>query len=161
MVRCAGRNIPARRGGVKMYGLVKTLKADDGREIKLVGNAMTFILYKSYFGRDLLSDIVAFAKANATTEAIKGINVKTAEDINALDRETRERVINAAGEYKFDSEFVINFLAALIATARYPEKPDIVSIITEIPPYFITDGEIIAELTEFLSLFISQKKRVP
>ena len=142
-----------------MYGLVKTLKTDDGREIKLVGNALTFILYKSYFGRDLLSDIVAFAKANANVESIKGYNVKTAEDINALDRETRERVINAAGEYKFDSEFIINFLSALIATARYPEKPDIVSIITEIPPYFITDGEIITELTEFLSLFISQKKR--
>lgn len=144
-----------------MYGLVKTLKTDDGNEIKLVGNAMTFILYKSYFGRDLLSDIVAFAKANANANAdtIKGINIKTAEDINALDRETREKLISAAGEYRFDSEFVINFLAALIATARYPEKADIISIITEIPPYFITDGEIIAELTEFLSLFISQKKR--
>jgi hypothetical protein len=144
-----------------MYGLVKTLKTDDGREIKLIGNALTFILYKSYFGRDLLNDIVAFAKANANADTVKGINVKTADDINALDRETRERVIHAAGEYKFDSEYIINFLAALIATAKYPEKPDIVSIITEIPPYFITDGEIIAELTEFLSLFISQKKRVP
>ncbi len=144
-----------------MYGLVKTLKTDDGKEIKLVGNAMTFIIYKSYFGRDLLSDIVAFAKANANTDTVKGINVKTADDINALDRETRETLINTAGNYKFDSEFIINFLAALIATARYPEKPDIVSIITEIPPYFITDGEIISELTEFLSLFISQKKRVP
>lgn len=142
-----------------MYGLVKTLKTDDGKEIKLVGNALTFIIYKSYFGRDLLSDIVAFARANANVDGIKGVTVKTAEDINALDRETREKIINAAGEYKFDSEFIINFLAALIATAKYPEKPDIVSIITEIPPYFITDGEIITELTEFLSLFISQKKR--
>ena len=142
-----------------MFGLVKTLKTDEGREIKLVGNALTFIIYKSYFGRDLLSDIVAFARANANVDGIKGVTVKTAEDINALDRETRERVINAASEYKFDSEFIINFLSALIATARYPEKPDIVSIITEIPPYFITDGEIITELTEFLSLFISQKKR--
>jgi hypothetical protein len=144
-----------------MFGLVKTLKTDEGREIKLVGNALTFIIYKSYFGRDLLSDIVAFARANANVDGIKGVTVKTAEDINALDRETREKIINAAGEYKFDSEFIINFLAALIATAKYPEKPDIVSIITEIPPYFITDGEIITELTEFLSLFISQKKRVP
>ena len=109
-----------------MYGLVKTLKTDDGKEIKLVGNALSFIIYKSYFGRDLLSDIVAFAKANANADSIKGINVKTADDINALDRETRERVINATGEYRFDSEFVINFLAALIATAKYPEKPDIV-----------------------------------
>jgi hypothetical protein len=142
-----------------MFGLVKTLKTDEGREIKLVGNALTFIIYKSYFGRDLLSDIVAFARANANVDGIKGVTVKTAEDINALDRETREKIINAAGEYKFDSEFIINFLSALIATARYPEKPDIVSIITEIPPYFITDGEIITELTEFLSLFISQKKR--
>jgi hypothetical protein len=142
-----------------MFGLVKTLKTDEGREIKLVGNALTFIIYKSYFGRDLLSDIVAFARANANVDGIKGVTVKTAEDINALDRETREKIINAAGEYKFDSEFIINFLAALIATAKYPEKPDIVSIITEIPPYFITDSEIITELAEFLSLFISQKKR--
>ena len=36
-----------------MYGLVKTLKTDDGKEIKLVGNALTFIFIKAIW-RDLL-----------------------------------------------------------------------------------------------------------
>jgi hypothetical protein len=43
-----------------MYGLVKTMRDGDGREIKLAGSALTFILYKSYFGRDLLNDIFPF-----------------------------------------------------------------------------------------------------
>jgi len=139
-----------------MYGLVKTL---DG--IKMVGNALTFIIYKNYFGRDLLNDIVQFAKTNADSGAVSklaGLNVKTAGDIANLTAEQQAELIQAADGYKFDSEFVLNFTASLIATARYPEKPDIVEIITEIPPHWLADREVIGELMEFLSLFISQRK---
>jgi hypothetical protein len=47
------------------------MRDGDGREIKMVGNALTFILYKSYFGRDLLNDIVAFARNSADAETVK------------------------------------------------------------------------------------------
>lgn len=147
-----------------MYGLVKTLKTDDGKEIKLVGNALTFILYKSYFGRDLLNDIVAFAKANSHPDTIKKfseLNVKSAEDIAALDDDKQEELFKAASDYKFDSEFILNFIAALMATSRYPKKIDVIELIMEIPPCFIADDTVITELMEFLSLFITQKKRVP
>jgi hypothetical protein len=145
-----------------MYGLVKTMDDGDGGKIKMVGNALTFVIYKNYFGRDLLSDIVAFAKANTEGDAIKkfgALNIKTVKDLNALGTEEQERLLAAVSGYKFDSEFVLNFLSALIATARYPEKPDIIDIITEIPPHWLADREVITELMEFLSLFITQKKR--
>jgi hypothetical protein len=138
------------------YGLVKTL---DG--IKMVGNALTFIIYKNYFGRDLLNDIVSFAKQNADGGAVSRLaklNVRTAEDIAALTAEEQAELVQAAEGYKFDSEFVLNVVAALVATARYPEKPDVVEVITEIPPHWLADKEVIGELMEFLLLFITQKK---
>jgi hypothetical protein len=45
-----------------MNGLVKTMDDGSDGKIKLVGNAMTFILYKSYFRRDLLNDLVIFVQ---------------------------------------------------------------------------------------------------
>jgi hypothetical protein len=138
------------------YGLVKTL---DG--VKMTGNALTFIIYKNYFGRDLLNDIVAFAKQNAsvgTVKSLAALNVKTAEEFAKLSEEERTAVIDAAGDYKFDSEFILQFIAALIATARYPEKPDAAELITEIPPHWLADREVISEIMEFLTLFVKDNK---
>jgi hypothetical protein len=136
---------------------------DDGNggKIKLVGNALTFILYKSYFGRDLLNDIVAFAKSSASADAVKkfsGLNIRTVDDLNALDDAKQAELLAGITDYKFDSEFVLNFIAALLATACYPEKVDVTDIIVGIPPWWLADNAIISELMEFLSLFISSKK---
>lgn len=147
-----------------MYGLVKTLDDGQGGKIKLVGNALTFILYKSYFGRDLLNDIVAFAKNSADIETIKRFNnlkVKTADDLALLTESEQKQLLTAVGEYRFDTEFVLNFIAALMATAKYPKKPDVTDLIIEIPPWWIADKTIISELMEFLSLFITEKKNKP
>ena len=144
-----------------MYGLVKTLDDGQGGKIKLAGNALTFILYKSYFGRDLLNDIVAFAKSSADAETIKRFNnlkVKTADDLAQLTENEQAQLLTAVGEYKFDTEFVLNFIAALMATAKYPSKPDVTDLIIEIPPWWIADKTIISELMEFLSLFITDKQ---
>jgi hypothetical protein len=56
---------------------------------------------------------------------------------------------------------VLNFAAALVATARYPEKVDVTEIIMEIPPHWLADKEVVTELMEFLSLFIKGKKTPP
>ncbi len=58
-----------------------------------------------------------------------------------------------------DTEFVLNFLAALMATAKYPAKPDVTELIVEIPPWWIADKVIVSELMEFLSLVITDKNR--
>lgn len=145
---------------MKQYGLVKTLK-DGDNEIKLCGNALTFIIYKSYFGRDLLNDIIAFAKKNASKETLAKLNslgIQKADDIDKLTDEQAAEVLGSLDDYTFDSEFVLNFIASLMATAQYPAKPDIAEVICAIPPHFIVDQAVIGELMEFLSLFISQKK---
>jgi len=144
------------------YGLVKTLEAPDGEKIKLVGNAFTFIIYKSYFGRDLLNDIVGFAGKNASAELLKkfdNLKITSVEDLSALSGDGQKELFASVADFTFDTEFILNFIAALIATAKYPEKPDIVDIIMSVPPHWVADREIINELLEFLSLFITQKKR--
>ncbi len=145
-----------------MNGLVKTMDDGNGGKLKLVGNAMTFLLYKSYFGRDLLNDIVAFARNSADAGTVKkftDLNIKTITDVATLSEQQQDELLTAVGDYKFDSEFVLNFIAALIATGRYPEKADITDIIMEIPPHWVADKAVVTELMEFLSLFITDKKK--
>ena len=147
-----------------MHGLVKTMDDGDGGQIKLVGNALTFIIYKSYFGRDLLNDIVMFAKNSADAETVKKfgkLNIQSLTDVAGLSEKAQEDLFAAVGDFKFDSEFVLQFIAALMATARYPEKPDVTDIIVQIPPHWIADKTVITELMEFLALFIVDKKKAP
>ena len=147
---------------MKQYGLIKTIKINDGDDLKLCGNALTFILYKSYFGRDLLNDIITFAKKNSNKDTLlklKEYNIETLEDLEKLNEEETSKVFVTISQYEFDTEFILNFIASLIATAEYPNKPDIGELIMSIPPYVITDKTIINELLDFFSLFIAQKKR--
>jgi len=123
---------------------------------------LTFVLYKSYFGRDLLNDIIAFAKQNTSEDTLRKLNahgIKAMEDIDKLTAEQTAQVLGSLDTFRFDSEFVLNFIASLMATAQYPYKPDAAELICSIPPHFILDQGVITELMEFLSLFISQKKR--
>jgi len=126
---------------MQKYGLIKTLKVGE-HEIKLAGNAFTFILYKSYFGRDLLNDIIGFAKKNSGAVDLDPKNINL-DNIDAFD---------------FDTEFILNLIASLMATAQYPTKPDIGELIMGIPPHFLMDTEVIGQVLEFLSLFVNQKK---
>ena len=145
-----------------MYGLIKTMDDGQGGRIKLAGNALTFVLYKNYFGRDLLNDIVAFAKKSADAATVKkftALKIETITDVANLTETQQEELLTAVGEFQFDSEFVLNFIAALMATARYPEKPDVTDIIVEIPPHWIADKAVVTDLMEFLSLFITDKKK--
>ena len=147
---------------MKQYGLIKTIKTEDGEEIKLCGNAFTFILYKSYFGKDLLNDIISFAKKNSnktTLEKLKEYNIESIEDLEKLEDNEANEVLSTMEGYEFDCEFILNFIASLIATAQYPNKIDVGELIMSIPPYVITDKSIISELLDFFSLFIAQKKR--
>lgn len=146
---------------MKQYGLVKKIQVGDD-ELKLCGNALTFILYKSYFGKDLLNDIINFAKKNSnkdTLEKLSKYNIKSVDDMDKLSDEQTAEVLETIGTYQFDSEFILNFVASLIATAEYPNKPEVGELIMSIPPSIVTDNDLISELLEFFSLFISQKKR--
>lgn len=146
---------------MKQYGLVKKITVGDD-ELKLCGNALTFILYKSYFGRDLLNDIISFAKKNSSKETLEKLskyNIKSVDDMDKLSDEQTAEVLETIETYQFDSEFILNFVASLIATAEYPNKPEVGELIMSIPPSIVTDNALISELLEFFSLFISQKKR--
>ena len=136
------------------YGLVKTLK-DGDNEIKLMGNAMTFVLYKSYFGRDLLNDIIEFAKKNSNKDMID--KALALGDVTKIQEQEAVKILESMGDFHFDTEFILNFMAALIATAKYPERVDVAEVIMEIPPHFLVDTDIVSEVVEFLSLFVRNK----
>ena len=133
---------------MKQYGLVKKITVGDD-ELKLCGNALTFILYKSYFGRDLLNDIISFAKKNSSKETLEKLskyNIKSVDDMDKLSDEQTAEVLETIETYQFDSEFILNFVASLIATAEYPNKPEVGELIMSIPPSIVTDNALISEL---------------
>ena len=110
----------------------------------------------------MLNDIIGFAKKNSnkdTLEKLKEYNIETIEDLEKLEDEEANEVLSTMEQYEFDCEFILNFIASLIATAQYPNKMDVGELIMSIPPYVITDKGIISELLDFFSLFIAQKKR--
>ena len=90
---------------------------------------------------------------------MKKFNIQSVDDLDKLSEKETSEVLDTISSYQFDSEFILNFVASLIATAEYPNKPEIGELIMSIPPSIVTDNELISELLEFFSLFISQKKR--
>ena len=111
-----------------------------------------------------MNDIVAFAKNNADAGLVKKfgqMKISSAEDLAALPESYQRELLSAVGDFRFDTEFALNFIAALIATARYPEKPDVIDIIMGIPPHWLANSAMVSELMEFLSLFISTKTAAP
>ena len=115
------------------------------------------MLSHSYFTR-----VIGFAKKNSnkdTLEKLKEYNIETIEDLEKLEDKEANEVLSTMEQYEFDCEFILNFIASLIATAQYPNKMDVGELIMSIPPYVITDKGIISELLDFFSLFIAQKKR--
>ena len=105
---------------------------------------------------------MAFAKNSADAGIAKkfgDLNINNITDVALLAEAQQEELLSAVGDFKFDTEFVLQFIAALIATAKFPEKPDVTEIIMEIPPWWIADKTVVSELMEFLSLFISDRKK--
>lgn len=92
-------------------------------------------------------------------EKLKEYNIESVSDIEKLNDEQTADVLNTMQNYEFDSEFILNFIASLIATAQYPNKMEVGELIMSIPPYVLTDKATITELLDFFSLFIAQKKR--
>ena len=101
--------------------------------------------------------LVAFAKKNTNAEVME--KILSIGDIEKLEDDKAQLLLESMEDYSFDSEFILQFIAALMATAQYPIKPDVGELIMQIPPHFLVDREVVSEVIEFLSLFVKQKQR--
>lgn len=130
--------------------------------IKLVFNVTTFIIYHGYTGHDLMADFNNLALENMSNmekirpeikEQIKSGTLDmaslTAEDIKLL----------ATLDNAQNNTFLLNFIASLIATARYPEKVDYIDIINEIPMEMLRDKDFANELRELMAFGLADKKK--
>ena len=75
---------------MKQYGLIKTIKTEDGEEIKLCGNAFTFILYKSYFGIDNDISVACCGSSLSAYQVQLLVEAGAEEIIVAFDRQFQE-----------------------------------------------------------------------
>ena len=139
---------------------VKSLKVKDNKgkdvELKLVHNALTYIKYKNYTGRDLLDDTMNIGLA------IKG-NEKTAlkaqeKGIESLNDKEVQELIQVALNSK-TSEYILFLTSALIATARHPEYLDFNDIIAELPDDIMYDSKFMETITEFMLINVDRIKK--
>ena len=147
------------------YGMVKTYEVKDvtGKvidTIRFVFNPLTYVIYMNYTGKDLNADFTSLA-----------LSKKNSKALNSMSEELKEKVLNggfkdvdvkslsecdieALSEFASNSqntEFLINYMASLMATACYPEKPSFEEIICRMPMELIYDNEFAEELFSLLA----------
>lgn len=133
------------------YGMVKTFHTSEGDEIKLVFNAMTFVIYMNYTGRDLMNDFTKLAISQ--TQNVQTLRPGLIEEVGRGDfsNVTEEEMSQLAKINTQESnQFLIDFIAALIATASYPQRIDYCDVIMCIPIEMLYDKDFSAELLELL-----------
>lgn len=143
---------------------IKKVVVED-KEITLMHNALTYILYKNYTGRDLLADTMDLGinlKGDVDIDG-KKINVdelakKAQKDINSLSNEELSKIIDITLNAK-SSEYILYLTAALIATAIYPQKKAFEDIIAELPDDIMYDAEFMKEITNFITINIDRVKK--
>lgn len=124
--------------------------------LELVFTAQTYIIYKNYIGRDLMSDFYntgrdsqqEYEKSYSTIQKVKGNTKKLSnEDIKVL------------CELNFNNmrEFFQNLTVAMIATNEYPKIRSYQQICAELPDGLLDDKEFIEELWAILQFSIKKK----
>ena len=89
---------------------------------------------------------------------IEGIAEKANKDIDSLSSEELSKITDAV-LCSNATEYMINLTAALIATARHPEKVDFDDIIANLPDDILYDAEYLKVLTEFITINIDRVKK--
>lgn len=155
--------------------MVKTYRHDEFDEtgkivkteyIKLVYNVMTYIIYQNYTGRDLQADFHKLVVSNM-------------DIVNSVSKETMEKLdkglLNASNIDELPEEdvkalmkmsnpdtnlFLVDFIASLIATAKYPTKIAYEDIIFQIPLEMLQDESFTNELLDLMKFGLPNKKKV-
>lgn len=155
--------------------MVKTYRHDEFDEtgkivkteyVKLVYNVMTYVIYQNYTGRDLQADFHKLVVSNM-------------DIVNSVSKETMEKLdkglLNASNIDELPEEdvqalmkinnpdtnlFLIDFIASLIATAKYPTRVAYEDIIFEIPLEMLQDESFTNELLDLMKFGLPDKKKV-
>lgn len=148
------------------FGMIKEIIVKDmnneEQTIKLVYNAFTFIIYKNFTGNDLMEDIFKLGTNKDLREVISIIdknNIKTENDIINMPEEDLKKVIK--GFTTIDNfEFFLNLVASMIASGKsIQEQRSFDNIISEIPPDFIYNQDIMNVVMELITFCIETQKK--
>lgn len=138
------------------FMFVKVIKVGD-KEIKLVHNPLTYILYKNYTGRDLLDDTMKLG-INMKNKEIEPIAKKAQNGIETLTEEELVKITDAI-LCSNSTEYMLYLTAALIATAQHPKKVVFDDIIADLPDDILYDAEFLKVLTDFITINIDRVKK--
>lgn len=133
------------------YGMVKRYVTEEGDEILFVFNAMTFVIYMNYTGRDLMSDFTKLVINQNTT--VKQLRPELLSELESgdLSNVTEEEIAQLSALNSAETnQFMLDYIAALIATAKYPQRIDYCDAICQIPISMLYDKAFANELFELM-----------
>lgn len=142
--------------GVKMsYGMVKTYSYEDVDEngkvvtktIKMEFNPLTLIKYHGYVGRDLLADMAEIVRKTGAA------NISAETEIGELTDSDFDAIAKFSGGF----EFLANFAAAMVCTARRNERLDFEDVLASLPMGLITDPQFFTDVTELITFGLKKK----
>ena len=134
--------------------------------VKLVYNVMTYVIYQNYTGRDLQADFHKLIASNI--DIVNSVSKETREMLdkglvnNSNIAELPEQDLQALMKISNPDTnlFLIDFIASLIATAKYPTRVAYEDIIFEIPLEMLQDESFTYELLDLMNFGLIDKKKV-
>ena len=134
--------------------------------VKLVYNVMTYVIYQNYTGRDLQADFHKLIANNI--DIVNSVSKETREMLdkglvnNSNIAELPEQDLQALMKISNPDTnlFLIDFIASLIATAKYPTRVAYEDIIFEIPLEMLQDESFTNELLDLMKFGLPDKKKV-
>jgi hypothetical protein len=133
---------------------------------KLVANTLTYLKYKALFGRELYKDIIAYNQkiynnSKLLEEYASSPALQDENEFIKLSPDERNEIFSKINGIEVDSDFIINFIAALIATGESPVVRSVDEITADIPLEWLDkETSEYAEIIELINCLIPnfQKK---
>ena len=147
---------------LKKYGYYKTIEIKDEETgetdvIKFKASAGLFPLYKSYFGTDLLNDIIVYAEKGTQLTKIKAIDTKNMTTEELMDAASRM----SESKIDFDTTFLFNIVLAMRMNALADnDRIDVnEGAYDTIPPQILGDMNILQDLIGLILKYVQAQKK--
>lgn len=130
------------------YGDTIEYKLRDGKVIRLTYTANTYLIYKRFFGSDLMSDIIKATSADKPLPKDIQDQIASGElTVDNLDSADLSGIDGAV-----DTTFILQAIIAMVATYERATgvRRGVEEIADEIPPYLFMDADFMQDFTEFL-----------
>lgn len=153
-------------GNTMLYKYSETIDGKEvAKEIKLVFSPMTLIFYHKFVGRDFFVDFLSLGasakkdlEASSLRQELKD-KISKGEELTLNDLSEKDVIMFSAKTMSENMAFYFNLIAAMIATAQYPNPLDFAETINSLPLQMYTDEELFSQLNELIAFAVKKNEK--